>query len=68
MAADKYEPTRLRSQMNLQFGMLPVYSADMLLMASDGLWYVSTATTPVGSQDTAQQHVLNSTAPCLIYR
>ena len=38
MAADKYEPTRLRSQMNLQFGMVPVNAADMLLMASDGLW------------------------------
>lgn len=50
MAADKYEPTRLRSQMNLQFGMLPVNAADMLLMASDGLWWVLLSICPYASE------------------
>ena len=38
IAADKYEPSKYRAGMNLQFGMIAAQADDMFLMASDGLW------------------------------
>ncbi len=38
VAADKYEPSKYRDGMNLQFGMVAARPSDMFLLASDGLW------------------------------
>ena len=38
VAADKYEPSKYREGMNLQFGMVAARPSDVFLMASDGLW------------------------------
>ena len=38
VAADKYEPSKFRAGMNLQFGMVAARPEDVFLMASDGLW------------------------------
>jgi hypothetical protein len=43
VAADKFEPCRLRSRMNLQYGMVAAEPPDIFLMASDGLWYAARA-------------------------
>ena len=38
IAADKYEPSKYRAGLNLQFGMVAAQADDAFLMASDGLW------------------------------
>ena len=38
IAADKREPSKFRTGMNLQFGMIAAACHDEFLMASDGLW------------------------------